>query len=45
VLVLDDYGHWDGARKAVDEYFLSIGLPEILMIPIAGGGGRLIIKN
>ena len=45
VLILDDYGHWDGARKAVDEYFLAIGLPEILMIPIAGGGGRLITKN
>jgi len=21
VLILDDYGHWQGARKAVDEYF------------------------
>lgn len=21
VLLIDDYGHWDGARKAVDEYF------------------------
>ncbi|WP_375402538.1 TylF/MycF/NovP-related O-methyltransferase [uncultured Sphingomonas sp.] len=21
VLIIDDYGHWDGARKAVDEYF------------------------
>jgi O-methyltransferase len=21
VLIVDDYGHWDGARKAVDEYF------------------------
>lgn len=21
VLVIDDYGHWQGARKAVDEYF------------------------
>jgi hypothetical protein len=20
VLVIDDYGHWEGARKAVDEY-------------------------
>ena len=23
VLILDDYGHWQGARKAVDEYFLE----------------------
>jgi len=21
VLIVDDYGHWKGARKAVDEYF------------------------
>lgn len=21
VLIVDDYGHWDGARRAVDEYF------------------------
>jgi hypothetical protein len=23
VLLLDDYGHWRGARKAVDEYFVN----------------------
>ena len=23
VLLLDDYGHWEGARKAVDEYFME----------------------
>lgn len=23
VLMIDDYGHWEGARKAVDEYFES----------------------
>lgn len=23
VLIIDDYGHWEGARKAVDEYFAS----------------------
>jgi len=23
VLVIDDYGHWQGARKAVDEYFAA----------------------
>ena len=21
VLIIDDYGHWDGCRRAVDEYF------------------------
>lgn len=23
VLIIDDYGHWQGSRKAVDEYFLK----------------------
>ncbi|MCK5201311.1 MAG: macrocin O-methyltransferase, partial [Spirochaetales bacterium] len=23
VLIIDDYGHFDGARKAVDEYFIT----------------------
>jgi O-methyltransferase len=23
VLIIDDYGHWQGARKAVDEYFFN----------------------
>jgi len=21
VIIIDDYGHWEGCRKAVDEYF------------------------
>jgi O-methyltransferase len=25
VLILDDYGHWQGARKAVDDYFAKNG--------------------
>ena len=25
VLLVDDYGHWEGARKAVDEYFADHG--------------------
>lgn len=25
VLIVDDYGHWDGARRAVDEYFQRVG--------------------
>jgi O-methyltransferase len=28
VLIVDDYGSWDGARKAVDEYF--VGWPVLL---------------
>jgi O-methyltransferase len=25
VLIIDDYGHWQGAREAVDQYFAEIG--------------------
>ncbi len=30
VLILDDYGHWQGARKAVDEYLEANDLPLLL---------------
>jgi O-methyltransferase len=30
VLIIDDYGHWQGARKAVDEYFLENRVPMLL---------------
>ena len=30
VLIVDDYGHWDGARRAVDEYFASEAEPVLL---------------
>jgi hypothetical protein len=23
VLIVDDYGHWKGAKKAIDEYFIN----------------------
>jgi hypothetical protein len=25
VMIIDDYGHWEGARKAVDEYLRNLG--------------------
>jgi O-methyltransferase len=25
ILIIDDYGHWQGARKAIDEYFEELG--------------------
>lgn len=28
ILLIDDYGHWKGARKAVEEYFESSGFPR-----------------
>jgi hypothetical protein len=30
VLIIDDYGHWQGARKAVDEYFFDNGISLLL---------------
>ena len=30
VLIIDDYGHFQGARKAVDEYFAAEGVPVLL---------------
>ena len=42
VCILDDYGHWEGARMAVDEYFTSHG-PRPLMHPI-DYSGRVFVK-
>lgn len=30
VIIIDDYGHWEGAKKAVDEYFLINKIPIFL---------------
>ncbi len=30
VLIVDDYGHWEGARRAVDEYMAEQGSPLLL---------------
>ncbi len=30
VLIIDDYGHWQGARKAVDQYFQENNIPVLL---------------
>jgi O-methyltransferase len=30
VLIIDDYGHWEGARKAVDEFFQQNNVPILL---------------
>ncbi|MBI2382594.1 MAG: class I SAM-dependent methyltransferase [Gammaproteobacteria bacterium] len=30
VLIVDDYGHWDGCRRAVDEYFANNAAPVLL---------------
>ncbi len=30
VLIIDDYGHWEGCRRAVDEYLASHGITMLL---------------
>ncbi len=30
VMIIDDYGHWQGARRAVDEYFAASATPVFL---------------
>lgn len=43
VLIIDDYGHWAGARKAVDEYFGNAQrAPYLHRIDYTG---RLLIKH
>jgi O-methyltransferase len=43
VLIIDDYGYWDGARRAVDEFFGAMGAPP--MLSRIDSTGRLAIKT
>jgi O-methyltransferase len=42
VVIFDDYGHWQGARKAADEYLAGVGHPVFLSR--IDYTGRLMIK-
>jgi hypothetical protein len=42
VLIVDDYGHWSGARQAVDEYFKDKHIPLLNIIDYTG---RMAIKT
>jgi hypothetical protein len=42
ILIVDDYGDWQGAKKAVDRYFAEAGLRPFLHR--IDGAGRLVIK-
>ena len=42
ILIIDDYGHWDGCRKAVDEYFSTLKKKPLLIR--LDYTGRLAIK-
>jgi O-methyltransferase len=39
VLIIDDYGHWEGCRRAVDEYFAEREAPLLSRIDYAGRVG------
>ena len=39
VLILDDYGWWDGARRAVDEYEVPA-----LLVRVGTEGARVAVK-
>ena len=41
VVIFDDYGYWQGARQAVDEFLDSRG-ERLLLVPAASG--RIAIK-
>jgi O-methyltransferase len=43
VLIIDDYGHWEGARRAVDEYFAEHA-PRPLLARI-DYTGRIAVKH
>jgi O-methyltransferase len=42
VLIIDDYGHWDGARRAVDEYFSGTG--QAVLLSRVDYTGRMTLK-
>ena len=43
VLIVDDYGYWQGARQAVDEYFSETGQP--ILLNRIDDTGRIAIKR
>jgi hypothetical protein len=43
VLIIDDFGHWEGARKAVEEYFGARAEP--LLLNRIDDTGRIAVKS
>ncbi len=43
VLIIDDYGHWEGARRAADEYFS--GIPDAPLLCRIDYTGRVAVKR
>lgn len=44
VLLVDDYGHWRGARAAIDEYFEAEGAPRRPLLSAVDYTGRVGLK-
>lgn len=44
VLIIDDYGHWDGCRKAVDEFFGASGKARPVLLNRIDYTGRIAVK-
>ena len=44
VLIVDDYGHWNGARKAIEEYFNNTAVKRPLL-QYTDYTGRMGIKK
>lgn len=44
VLLIDDYGHWEGARKAVDEYFAALEPSARPLFAVTDHTGRMGVK-
>ena len=42
LLIIDDYGHWQGCRKAVDEYMTKHDLP--ILLSRIDNTGRIAVK-
>ena len=45
ILILDDYGYWQGARKATDDYFSTIDINPDFEPMESGISGVIHIKN
>jgi hypothetical protein len=43
VLIIDDYGHWAGARDAVDEFFA--GRPDAPLLSRIDYTGRMGVRQ
>lgn len=45
VIIIDDYGHWDGCATAVDEYFSELGPAHAPLLSRIDYTGRMAVKR